>query len=113
MILLEGRICVKLIVHEFLFFRREGHIVHCQTFGQILRENSQTDFFPRNVLWTFGGRGFALRRLSDFSQLIICCWLELDMSSLDVTEKRIASLMVLVFQFFSKSSTFLCSQSKS
>ena len=44
---------------------------------------------------TFGEREFCymtflwpLKNI-DFSQLIICCWLELDMSSLDVTESKI------------------------
>ena len=39
----------------------ERMLIRCSRMVSIIvREDSQIDFFPRNVLWTFGGRGFYL-----------------------------------------------------
>ena len=70
---------------------------------QPFREDSQQiDFSGKRPLkrsldiWGRGGGGGRLPRdvsltpkNLDFSQLIICCWLELDIASLDVTESKI------------------------
>ena len=62
-------------------------------------EDSQQIDFSRETsfrhLWGGGGGGGLPRDVSltpknlDFSQLIICCWLKLDMPSLDMTESKI------------------------
>ena len=63
------------------------------------KEDSEIDCMRRNVFCMLGGGGgFVLSCFSDsfsdlknidFSQLLICCWLELDISLLDAMESKI------------------------
>ena len=63
-----------------------------------LGKTHSKSIFPKKRpldIWGGGGGGRLPRDVSltpknlDFSQLIICCWLELNMPSLDVTESTI------------------------
>ena len=68
-------------------------LLHCSLFWSKGRLTNR--FFPKKRPLEVWGEGFCLVTFLwpltniDLLQLIICCWLELDMSSLDVTESKI------------------------